>query len=142
MKSKLNTVATVAIGKSGLMACCKVPKCDVIALQKMYDTARKNENNLEIYRCLSRNDKKVIYFLKAMQCVQDVGLYLVLVAFATWVYGCSTQCGATNRVGGGGVGGVWPFLFSTENCHIVAYSLPLMFLFQSKRCQQRLSGTT
>ena len=94
----------------------------------MYDTARKIENNLVMYWCLSRNDKKVTDFRKEMQCVQDVGLYVVLVSFATGVYGCSRECGATDlcwRQGGReGGGGVRPFLFSTENSHIVAYSLP------------------
>ena len=77
----------------------------------MYDTARKIENNLVMYWCLSRNDKKVTDFRKEMQCVQDVGLYVVLVYFATGVYGCSRECGATNlcwrqgaREGGGGGG--------------------------------------
>ena len=124
MKTKLDTVATAAICKSSWMTCCKVPKCDIIALQEMYDTARKIENNLVMYWCLSRNDKKVTDFRKEMQCVQDVGLSLVRVSFATGVYGCSRECGATDlcwREGGGG--GVRPFLFSTENSHIVAHSL-------------------
>ena len=86
------------------MTCCKVPKCDVIALQEMYDIARKIENILVIYWCLSRNDKKVTDFRKDMQRVQDVGLYLMLVSFATGVYGCSRECGATDRVGGRGGG--------------------------------------
>ena len=108
MKTKLDTVATAAIRKSSWMTCCKVPKCDVIALQEMYDTARTNENNLVMYWCLSTNDKKVTDFRKEMQCVQDVGLYLVLVSFATGVYGCSRECGATDlcwREGGRGGGG-------------------------------------
>ena len=106
MKIKFDTVATAAIRKSSWMTCCKVPKCDVIALQEMYDTARKIENNLVMYWCLSRNDKKVTDFRKEMQCVQDVGLHLVLVPFATGVYGCSRERGATDRVGGrGGEGG-------------------------------------
>ena len=78
----------------------------------MYDTARKIENNLVMYWCLSRNDKKVTDFRKEMQCVQDVGLYVVLVSFATGVYGGSRECGATDlcwrqgeREGGGGRGG-------------------------------------
>ena len=132
MKTKLDTVATAAIRKSSWMTCCKVPKCDVIALQEMYDTARKIENNLVMYWCLSTNDKKVTDFRKEMQCVQDVGLYLVLVSFAMGVYGCSRECGATDlcwreggREGRGG-GGVRLFLFSTENSHIVAYSLPCL----------------
>ena len=104
MKTKLDTVATAAIRESSWMTCCKVPKCDVIALQEMYDTARKIENNLVMYWCLSRNDKKVTDFRKEMQCVQDVGLYLVLVSFAAGVYGCSRECGATDRVGGRGGG--------------------------------------
>ena len=98
MKTKLDTVATAANCKSRWMTCCKVPKCDVIALQEMYDTARKIENNLVMYWCLSS-------FRKEMQCVQDVGLYLVLVSFATGVYGCSRECGATDlcwREGGRG----------------------------------------
>ena len=99
------------------MTCCKVPKCDIIALQEMYDTARKIENNLVMYWCLSRNDKKVTDFRKEMQCVQDVGLSLVRVSFATGVYGCSRECGATDlcwREGGREGEGVRPFLFSTE----------------------------
>ena len=65
MKTKLDTVATAAIHKSS-----RVPKCDVIALQEMYDTGRKIENNLVcMYWCLSRNDKKVTDFGKEMQCV-------------------------------------------------------------------------
>ena len=129
MKTKLDTVATAAICKSSWMTCCKVPKCDIIALQEMYDTARKIENNLVMYWCLSRNDKKVTDFRKEMQCVQDVGLSLVRVSFATGVYGCSRECGATDlcwREGGGG--GVRPFLFSTENSHIVAHSLTVVAL--------------
>ena len=73
----------------------------------MYDTARKIEDNLEMYGCLSRNDKMVTDFRQ----VEDAGIYLVLVSFATGVHGCRRE-------------GVRPFLFSTENSHIVAYSLP------------------
>ena len=76
----------------------------------MYDTARKIEDNLEIYWCLSGNDKKVTNFRKELQCVEDGGLYLVLVSFATRVHGCRRECGATDlcwREGGreGGRGG-------------------------------------
>ena len=128
MKTKLDTVATAAIRKSSWMTCCKVPKCDVIALQEMYDTARKIENNLVMYWCLSRNDKKVTDFRKEMQCVQDVGLYVVLVSFATGVLEAGREGG-----GGGGRGGVQPFLFSTENSHCRIFS-PLRF-FPITRCE-------
>ena len=37
----------------------------------MYDTARKIEDNLEMYWCLSRNDKKVTDFRREMECVED-----------------------------------------------------------------------
>ena len=126
MKTKLDIVATAAIRKSSWLTRCKVPKCDLIALQEMYDTARKIEDNLEMYWCLSRNDKKVTDFRKELQCVEDVGLYLVLVSFATGVHGCRRECGATPVLEGGreGGGGVRPFLFSTENSQIVAYSIP------------------
>ena len=126
MKTKLDIVATTAIRKSSWLTRCKVPKCDLIALQEMYDTARKIEDNLEMYWCLSRNDKKVTDFRKEMQCVEDAGLYLVLVSFATGVHGCRRECGATDlcwREGGRG-GASRPFLFSTENSQIIAYSLP------------------
>ena len=123
MKTKLDILATAAIRKSSWLTRCKVPKCDLIAAQQMYDTARKIEDNLEMYWCLSRYDKKVTYF---QQCVEDAGIYVVLASFATGVHGCRRECGATDlcwREGGGGRG-VRPFLFSTENSHIVAYSLP------------------
>ena len=126
MKTKLDIVATASIRKSSWLTHCKVPKCDLIALQEMYDRARKIEDNLEMYWCLSRNDKKVTDFRKEMQCVEDARLYLVLVSFATGVHGCKRECGATDvcwREGGRG-GGVRPFLFSTENSQIVPYSLP------------------
>ena len=108
MKTKLNIVATAAIRKSGWLIRCKVPKCDLIALQEMCDTARKIEDNREMYWCLSRNDKKVTVFRKEMQCVEDAGLYLVLVSFATRLHGCKRECGATDLCwserGGGGSG--------------------------------------
>ena len=74
--------------------------------------------------------RRLQIFRKEMQCVQDVCVYLVLVSFATGVYGCRRECGATElcwREGGreGGGRGVRPFPFSTENSHIVAYSLPV-----------------
>ena len=62
MKTKLDTVATAAIRKSSWMTCCKVPKCDVIALQEMYDTARKIENNLVMYWCLSTKTRRLQIF--------------------------------------------------------------------------------
>ena len=49
-----------------------------------------------MYWCLSRNDKKVTDFRKQMQCVEDAGLYLVLVSFATGLHGCRRECGATD----------------------------------------------
>ena len=96
MKTKLDIVATAAIRKSSWLTRCEVPKCDLIVLQEMYDTARKIEDNLEMYWCLSRNDKKVTNFRKEMQCVEDAGLYLVLVSFATGLHGCRRECGATD----------------------------------------------
>ena len=65
---------TAAIRKSSWLTRCKVPKCDLIASQEMYDTARKIEDNLEMYWCLSRNDKKVTDFGQETQCVEDAGI--------------------------------------------------------------------
>ena len=45
MKTKLDIVATAAIRESSWLTRCKVPKCDLIVLQEMYDTARKIEDN-------------------------------------------------------------------------------------------------
>ena len=73
-----------------------------MASQEMYDTARKIEDNLEMYWCLSRNDKKVTDFRHETQCVEDAGIYLVLVSFATGLHG--------------------PFLLSTENSHILSHT--------------------
>ena len=56
MKTKLDIVATAAIRKSSWLTRCKVPRCDLIVLQEMYDTAHKIEDNLEMYWCLSKND--------------------------------------------------------------------------------------
>ena len=145
MKTKLDTVATAAICKSSWMTCCKVPKCDVIVLQEMYDTARKIENNLVMYWCLSRNDKKVTDFRKEMQCVQDVGLSLVLVSFATGVYGGSRECGATDlcwreggRQGGGGGGGVSGHSYSQPKIltlsHILSPSICATSCTRQNRC--------
>ena len=108
MKTKLDIVATAAIRKSSWLTRCKAPKCDHIASQELYDTARKIEDNLEMYWCLSRNHKKVTDFRQKTQCVEDAGIYLVLVSFATGVHGCRRECGATDlcwRGGGGGGGG-------------------------------------
>ena len=113
MKTKLDIVATASIRKSSWLTHCKVPKCDLIALQEMYDRARKIEDNLEMHWCLSRNDKKVTDFRKEMQCVEDARLYLVLVSFATGVHGCKRECGATDvcwREGGRGGGPAIPIL--------------------------------
>ena len=88
MKTKLDIVATVAIRISRWLTCFKAPKCNHIASQEMYDTARKIEDNLEMYWCLSRNDKKVTNFRQKTQCVEDAGLYLVLVSFDAGVHGC------------------------------------------------------
>ena len=71
MKTNLDIVATAAIRKSSWLTRCKVPKCDLIVLHEMYDTARKIEDNLEMYWCLSKNDKKVTDFRKEMDCVED-----------------------------------------------------------------------
>ena len=63
-----------------------------------------------------------------LEWVIDCGLYLVPASFARGVHGCKREGGAANlcwrkggRVGGWGVR---PFLLSTKNFHIVAYSLP------------------
>ena len=124
MKTKLDIVATAAIRKSGWLTRCKVPKCDLIASQEMCDTTRKIEDNLEMYWFLSGNDKKVTDFRQEMQCVEDAGLYLVLVCFATGIGGTvgPPTC-VGGREGGRDGGEVRPFLFSTENSHIVAHSL-------------------
>ena len=61
-----------------------------------------------MYWFLSRNDKKVTAFRQEMQCVEDAGLYLLLVSFATGVHGCRRECGATDlcwREGGREGGG-------------------------------------
>ena len=68
-------------------------------------TARKIEDNLEMYWCLSRNDKKVTDFRQKTQCVEDAGLYLVLVSSATGVHGCRRECGATDLCWRGGAEG-------------------------------------
>ena len=72
MKTKLDIVATAAIRKSSWLTRCKVPKCDLIVFQEMYDTARKIEDNLEMYWCLSKNDKKVTDFRKEMEWLSSV----------------------------------------------------------------------
>ena len=96
MKTKLGIVATAAICKSSRLTCCEFPKCDLMALQEMYDTARKIVENLEMYWCLSRNDKKVTHFRKEMHYVEDAGLYPGLVSFASGLHGCRKECGATD----------------------------------------------
>ena len=51
--------------------------------------------------------KRLHIFEKGMQCVEDAGLYLVLVSFAMGVHGCKRECGATDvrwREGGRGGG--------------------------------------
>ena len=96
MKTKSDIVATAAIRKSSWLTRCQVPKCDLIELQEMNYTARKIEDTLEMYWCLSRNDKKVTDFRKEMRCVEDAGLYLVLVSFATGLHRCRRECGATD----------------------------------------------
>ena len=49
MKTKLDIVATAAVRNSSWLTRCKVPKCDRIVLQEMYDIGRKIEDNLEMY---------------------------------------------------------------------------------------------
>ena len=49
MKTKLDILTIAAKRKSIWLTRCKVPKCDLIASQEMYDTGRKFEDNLEMY---------------------------------------------------------------------------------------------